>query len=147
MIIQKIVDRINDPYLAGELCSYAQLIAHMDEVIDDINAQLNSTYPTFTESELSVTDNYDYFPDRYIRNVVCLGAALKYFTADEEGVTNSRAYGEQYYINLYLMVRDYLAAVPEEYQNEDTVGAYQTKFTGVEDDEGINGIDFRNVRV
>ena len=147
MVIEKIVKRVNE-YLAGELLSFEQLKPYLDAVIDDINTQLNSIYPAFSEiNPIAVTDDYNFFPDRYIRNVLCLGAAYKYYTTDEEGVGNASTYRDEYHANLFFMIRDWLASVPEEYQNVDTNGAHAVEIQGIEDtEEGIFGIDFSIVR-
>jgi hypothetical protein len=147
MTLKAITDRINKR-LAGEMYSYNELIPYLDDVIDDINAQLNTIYPAFSELPSGTTE-YTCFPDRYIRNVVCLGAAFKFYVTDEEGISSANAYRDDYSANLFLMIRDYLASVPTEYKNVDTNGAYPTRFTGVQDSngEGVLGIDFNNVRI
>ena len=87
MHIANIVTLVNRK-LANELLSQTELLMHMDSVIDDINSQLNSTFPTFTEviAEEGVNDpDYQFIPDKYLRSVVVVGAAVKYYEADEEG--------------------------------------------------------------
>lgn len=113
MLISHIVNRINTK-LAGETLTYGELRDYMDEVIDDINAALNSKFPVFSEVE---SNTYDFFPDKYIRKVVVVGAAYKYYLTDEEGAPTAVQYGQQYQENLFEMVRDYSIQVPEEYQN------------------------------
>ena len=83
MRITNIVKLINDK-LAGELLSKSELIQFMDNVIDDINEQLNSCFPAFSELKPEQTD-YDFFPDKYIRSVVVQGAAWYYYVTDEDG--------------------------------------------------------------
>lgn len=119
MTIQKIVDAVNEK-LGGELLTYEEMKIHLDAVIDDINAQLNSCFPAF--SDFTLTDypdrypNYDFFPDKYIRSVVIVGAAYQFYTTDEEGISTATAYQYEYERNKFYMVRDYINLIPEEYQ-------------------------------
>ena len=145
MVIEKIVKRVNE-YLAGELLSFEQLkpISMLSLMTSQ---QLNSIYLLFRDQSYSCYCDYNFFPDRYIRNVLCLGAAYKYYTTDEEGVGNASTYRDEYHANLFFMIRDWLASVPEEYQNVDTNGAHAVEIQGIEDtEEGIFGIDFSIVR-
>ncbi len=57
--------------------------------------------------------------DKYIRSVVLLGAAYKYYIMDEEGTVSAKMYAQMYTTNLFLMCRDYSCQVPEEYQDYD----------------------------
>lgn len=119
MQLVTIVQKINGK-LAGEMLTYDMLKDYLDEVIDDINAKLNSNYPVF--SDFNSTDyptqypDYNFFPDRFIRSVVVLGAAYKYFIMDEEGIQTAQQYGWDYKDNLFRMERDYSDQVPEIYQ-------------------------------
>lgn len=117
MDLNKIVQRVN-AYLAGETLPYSELVIHLDSVIDDINHELNSVFPAFSEFENTHPDypNYKFFPDRYIRNVVCLGAAFKFFLTDEEGAEVATRYDVEYQKALFLMQRDYSHKVPLEFQ-------------------------------
>jgi hypothetical protein len=117
MKLTDIVDRINNK-LAGELLSYDELKYHMDDVIDDINAKLNSKFPAFTEfvSGMDSYPDYNYFPDKYIRSVVVLGAAAKFYSTDEEGIDSAQGYSRTYATKLFEMQRDYSNQVPEAYQ-------------------------------
>lgn len=123
MVINEIVRGINKS-LAGEQLLYKQLEPFMDEVIDDINAKLNSTFPTF--SELNVEEvfsgnfDYNFFPERYIRNVVIKGAAYKFYIMDEEGSQVADMYGYDYQTALFLMMRDYIEKVPDEFRSDNT---------------------------
>lgn len=123
MIINNIVKNVNK-YLAGEQLTYNQLEPFLDGVIDDINYALSSTFPAF--SDLSVdpgfTGNteYDYFPDTYVRSVVIIGAAYKFYIMDEEGIQTAEKYAYDYEKGLFSMQRDYIDRVPEEYQSEST---------------------------
>lgn len=113
MIITNIVSAINTK-LAGETLTFNQLRLFMDEVIDDINAALSAKFPDF--SSYSEGDNYNVFPDNYIRSVLVTGAAAKFYTADEEGIMTAQAYQYDYKDRLFIMVRDYSALVPTIYQ-------------------------------
>jgi hypothetical protein len=101
--------------LAGEQLTYLELKPHLDTVIDDINAQLNSTYPIFSKLPVGV-DAYIYFPDEYIRSVVCYGAAYYFYLFDEEGAPTAMGYAQRYKQKMFEMVRDFLHAVPTIFQ-------------------------------
>lgn len=60
---------------------------------------------------------YDAIPDKYLRSVVALGAALYYYEADEEGEQIAMDYQQRYLQQLFYMVRDYQMLVPPMYQN------------------------------
>lgn len=123
MKLTSIVKKVNE-FLAGEQLVYSRMEIFLDEVIDDINASLNSTFPTFSDLgegvEFTGDTEYSYFPDRYIRSVVCKGAASKFYTMDEEGSPTAEQYAMEYASALFLMTRDYLELVPEEYRSENT---------------------------
>ena len=99
---------------------YTQLEMFFDEVIDDINAKLNSKFPTFSEvfnaETLSSDAEYNSFPDKYVRTVVVVGAAYKFYCTDEEGIATAQQYAFDYNTNLFLMERDYSDLVPEQYR-------------------------------
>lgn len=114
MKLNSIVETFNT-LLAGERHSYHQAKIYLDKAIDDINAQLNTTFPAFSELPEGKAE-YDFFPDRYLRSVVCVGAAWYYFTTDEEGISTAPQYQMDYDRGLFYMVRDYFNLVPEEYQ-------------------------------
>lgn len=118
--------KLTNTYLAGEQLVYQKLIPFYDAVIDDINSRLNSTYPSFSSLEFTSLDGddaiYDYFPDQYVRSVVALGAAHKFYTMDEEGVTYDTTYEQEYERNLFYMTRDHIDHVPELYQSDSTGG-------------------------
>ena len=101
---------------------YFRLEEFLDSTIDDINARLNSNFPAFSElyDEENPLDNfnYNYFPDKYIREVVCKGAAYKVYIMDEEGIVNAEQYRYDYETALFLMQRDYIEQVPDEYRCE-----------------------------
>lgn len=132
MLIKDIVKAINGA-LAGEMCTYSDLKQFMDHTIDDINAQLNSKYPAFSELGSYDTD-YNMFPDRYIRTVVVPGTAWYYYVADEEGTPTAQQYQMDYNKGLFLMLRDMLYNVPEVYQADSLQGSVEFAFNG---DQGI----------
>lgn len=121
MQISILVSLINHK-LADELLSQTQLLMHMDSVIDDINAQLNTVFPTFSEviAEEGVNDpEYTHIPDKYLRSVVVVGAANKYYEVDEEGNQTAPLFAQDYRQNLFYMLRDYSMSIPERYQAEE----------------------------
>lgn len=116
-------------HLADELVSESEMLSYMDRVIDDINARLNTVFPTFTEfkeqqfdyerpDDLSEIEQLDYtaIPDKYIRTVVIPGAAFKYYSTDEEGGYAAPKYEEDYRQGLFYMERDYSFNIPNEYR-------------------------------
>lgn len=118
----KDIVKLTNTYLAGEQLVYQKLIPFYDAVIDDINSRLNSTYPSFSELDVTSLDAdtavYDYFPDRYVRSVVALGAAHKFYTMDEEGTVYDEEYAGKYEEALFYMTRDYIDEVPEIFQSD-----------------------------
>lgn len=64
---------------------------------------------------------YDAFPDKYLRDVVALGVAVKFYTRDEEGEQIALDYQNRYENALFKMVRDYHNQVPWFFQ-ENTGG-------------------------
>lgn len=66
-----------------------------------------------------IKDNtkYDAFPDEYIRTVVALGVAVKFYTRDEEGEQIALDYQNRYEAALFKMVRDYHNQVPWYFQD------------------------------
>lgn len=112
--------------LAGELLDYEDLEHHFDSVIDDINAKLSTSFPSFSELRLennAVPTEYTVFPDKYIRSVVAKGAAAKFFTEDEEGIQTASTYHQEYQEALFYMLRDYADYCEEDYQHFDDRGA------------------------
>lgn len=109
--------------LAGERLSEMNLLPLMDEVMIDINNQLNSTFPLFSDFKADVETNgpdfnYSLFPDKYLRTVVVYGAATKFYSIDEEGISPAEDFSGQYMKYLFMMLRDYADKVPEEYQDD-----------------------------
>ena len=119
MTIDKIVKGVNDA-LAGELLTYNELLPYLDSVIDDINADLDSTFPVLSdftfENYPEHYPNYDFFPEKYIRSVLIKGAAYKFYVADEDGIPTAQQYQSQYIDDKFRMQRDYIEKVPEEFQ-------------------------------
>lgn len=136
----KVVDivRLTNKYLSGEQLTYNKLLPFLDAVIDDINSKLNSTYPAFSVAcpvdALSENHNlvYNCFPDSYIRSVVCIGAASKFYMMDEEGIVSSEGYEMKYQENLFYMMRDFVDHVPQFYQSDSTGGFHQAEERYVE---------------
>ena len=122
----KDIVKLTNKYLAGEQLVYQKLLPFYDAVIDDINNRLNSTYPSFTSLDFTDLDSetavYDYFPDQYVRSVVALGAAHKFYEMDEEGVIYDTAYEQEYERNLFYMTRDHIDRVPEIFRSDSTGG-------------------------
>lgn len=117
-------------HLGDELVSESEMLSYMDRVIDDINARLNTVFPTFTEFKEQQFDyerpesdvlelDYTAIPDKYIRTVVIPGAAFKYYTTDEEGGYSAPKYEEDYRQGLFYMERDYSFSIPQEYRADD----------------------------
>lgn len=123
MTIETIVKRVNDA-LAGELLTYNELKPFLDSVIDDINAMLDTTYPSFSEFTYENYPNnypdYNFFPEKYIRSVVIIGAAYKFYVMDEEGIPTAQQYSYNYQDNSFCMLRDFVDRVPEEFKADHT---------------------------
>ena len=117
MKLTQIVGLVNTK-LAGETLTYNQMLSYLDETIIDINTQLNACFPTFSETHPNLVSDatYNAFPDQYITSVVVIGAALKFYTTDEEGISVATGFQQEYDRGLFYMVRDYSASVPEQYQ-------------------------------
>ncbi len=125
-----IIDLVSK-HLADEIVSESEMLSYLDRVIDDINARLNTVFPTFTEfkerqfdyesKEDSTLIDLDYtaIPDKYIRTVIIPGAAFKYYTTDEEGGYSSPKYEEDYKNGLFYMERDYSFSIPQEYRADE----------------------------
>jgi len=75
----------------------------------------------------AVYENYDFFPDKYIRSVLIPGAAYKWFSVDEEGASTAPLLQAEYEKARFEMVRDYIDYVPYEYVN-DTIGGIRDPF-------------------
>lgn len=118
--------KLTNTYLAGEQLVYQKLVPFFDSVIDDINSRLNSTYPSFSSLDIKTLDTdtatYDFFPDHYLRSVVALGAAHKFYEMDEEGLVADEGYARDYEQNLFYMTRDHIDHVPKMFQSDSTGG-------------------------
>lgn len=127
MHIANLVNLINHK-LADELLSQTQLLMHMDSVVDDINAKLNTVFPTFSEiiaKEGVNNPDYQAIPDKYLRSVVVVGAAHKYYEVDEEGNVSAQMFAQDYQQQLFYMLRDYSLSIPTEYRAEAVQGAIE----------------------
>ena len=123
MLITQIQKLFNEA-LAGETLSIKEMLPHLDAAIDGINAKLNTTYPVFSEIE-NYNDSstvYNYFPDKYIRMVVIPGAAWHFYVMDEEGLQTAPQYQQDFENGKFVMQRDMLYKIPEEYQDDDQQG-------------------------
>lgn len=120
MNIRSIVRLINRK-LAGDHVPDFVIISFMDEVIDEINRDMNTIFPTFTElykknAEGAWEGDYDAIPDTYLRTVVVYGAAAKWYSMDEEGIAPAEDFESKYREHKFYMVRDYVTQVPPEYE-------------------------------
>ena len=122
MQIAQLVKIIND-HLAGELLTITDIRSSIDYIIDDINVTMNTKFPVLSELPEG-TAEYTAIPDRYLRSVVAIGAAWRYFVIDEEGAQTSMQYQVDYETNRFYMLRDYSSKVPEEYI-DDSIGGVQ----------------------
>ena len=157
MNIKAVKDLVN-ARLAGEQLTYSTLRPYLDAVVDDINSKLHAKFKTFSEvSEYDTTKDYTEFPDKYIRTVVAIGAASKWYIDDEEGIETATALAEQYRNNLFIMVRDYGPLVPEDKQADSGSGYLQdpcsTKPAGINPEiryievEGVPGTSIENFQI
>jgi len=142
MLLSQIIERVNER-LAGETLSYREMVKYLDMAVDDINQKLNTVYPVFGDLPVGTLD-YGYFPDRYIRGVVCLGAAVHFYMMDEEGGTPPPGYQVQYEDNLFKMLRDYVHLVEDEYKTKTTAGTVSFNLTGA---NHVDDIDPRYGRI
>lgn len=122
MLLTQVQKLFNDA-LAGETLSLKEMLPHLDAAIDSINAKLNSTYPVFSDIPHATVDAvYDFFPDKYIRTVVIPGAAWHFYVMDEEGLQTAPQYQQDFENGKFIMQRDMLYKIPEEYQDDDHAG-------------------------
>lgn len=137
-----ILRKVND-LLAGELLTYQDLETIFDIVIDEINHAMNTTYPSMSELREAATGappaEYNCFPDRYIRSVLCFGAAYKFYTMDEEGIDTAPAYRDLYYNNLFHMQRDYTETNENYLADEDAGSLLASPDLGYTGGLDING--------
>lgn len=128
MQITNLVKRINQ-LLDGNIQSYTDLVPHLDSAMDDINADLSSVFPVFSDLPTG-TLVYEYFPDRYLRECVALGAAYYFYMTDEEGGQPPMGYAQRYAQARFQMIRDYLHLVPVTYHVKYTAGSVSLNLTG-----------------
>lgn len=85
---------------------------------------MHREHPCFPRGPRYLRDNtkYDAFPDEYLRTVVALGVAVKFYTRDEEGEQIAIDYQNRYERALFNMQRDYLIRVEPWFQ--DNTGGY-----------------------
>ena len=122
MLITQVQKLFNEA-LAGETLSFKEMLPHLDAAIDGINAKLNSKYPVFSDVPSDTYDAvYDFFPDKYIRTVVIPGAAWHFYVMDEEGLQTAPQYQQDFENGKFIMQRDMLYKIPEEYQDDDQQG-------------------------
>lgn len=130
------IQKLFNTALAGDTLSITEMLPHLDAAVDGINSTLNTVYPVFSQLDtFSSGVKYDYFPDRFIRTVVIPGAAWHYYVTDEEGLQTAPQYQADFEKGKFIMLRDMLYDIPEEYQaeieqgsvianpNNDTLGA------------------------
>lgn len=140
-MLLKQIQMLFNTKLAGEMLRYDEIVPYLDDVINDINSTLDTTYPMFSEfnykdfpgykkeyyttidpitgeevidieKRKEVYSNYDLFPDKYIKSVVITGGAYYWFTVDEEGTSVAPLFQQQYESNKFIMLRDYADKVP-----------------------------------
>ncbi len=148
MILREVQQLLNNK-LAGEMLRYDECVTYLDGAVDDINTALDTRYPTFSEFNPTqfpdykknlyttvdpvtgeaivnlevrnvVYNNYDLFPDKYIRSVVIPGAAYKWYSVDEEGASVAPIFQQEYDTNRFLMLRDFADRVPPIFQANNT---------------------------
>lgn len=118
------IQRLFNTALAGETLSIKEMLPHLDAAIDGINATLNTCYPVFSDLDLTAAGaEYDYFPDKYIRTVVIPGAAWHYYVMDEEGLSTAPQYQKDFEQGKFIMQRDMLYCIPEEFQADAESGS------------------------
>lgn len=120
MQLNTLVNRTN-AYLAGETLTLTQLAIHFDFVIREINIRLNAEYPTVSEfidnhGSFSNYPDYNFFPERFIDQVIPIGAAYYFYLNDEEGADSAIKYGELYARHLFYFARDFIDLVPDAYR-------------------------------
>ena len=122
MLLSQVQKLFNDA-LAGETLSYKEMLPHLDAAIDEINTKLNTIYPVFSEVPYATSESeYNFFPDKYIRMAVIPGAAWHFYVMDEEGLQTAPQYQANFENGKFIMQRDMLYKIPEEYQDDDNNG-------------------------
>jgi hypothetical protein len=124
----ELVARVNALVWEG-LYIYEDIAADFDEAIDEINAELNSTFPSFSEvmtlndstySRIVDTVVTPYFPNKYMTNFVVNFVVAAVFRREAE-------FGNEYYTAvaqadkwLGNMFRDHFSKVPTEFQDTES---------------------------
>lgn len=117
------IQKLFNEALAGETLSYKEMLPHLDAALDSINSTLNTTYPVFSDVPYENSESaYEFFPDKYIRTVVIPGAAWHFYVMDEEGLQTAPQYQVDFENGKFIMQRDMLYKIPEEYQDDDQQG-------------------------
>ena len=117
------VQKLFNEALAGETLSYKEMLPYLDRAVDGINDKLNSKYPVFSDIPNDTSDAvYEFFPDKYIRTVVIPGAAWYFYVMDEEGLQTAPQYQQDFENGKFVMQRDMLYKIPEEFQDDDHQG-------------------------
>ena len=124
------VQKLFNNALAGDTLSINEMLPHLDVAIDGINDYMNTVFPVFSELPIGTPGlEYNFFPDKYIRTVVIPGAAWHYYVMDEEGLQTAPQYQADYERGKFIMLRDMLYDIPEEYHRElDDQAAADTGF-------------------
>jgi len=124
-----VIDDINDRLQAKfpTISDWEDFVDHWNEFVTK-GRPLPDTderaYPVFRGPDnqalfLRDKTKYDAFPDRYIRSVLALGVAVKFYTRDEEGEQIALDYQNRYEMALFKMTRDYHNQVPWYFQNNE----------------------------
>lgn len=156
MNIKELIKFINNNYIISEKLRDTELYGYIDVAIDDINDRLQANFPSISEWIAYVTkynsthtdqldpNVYSVIPPKYLRSVCALGAALNFYTNDEEGEQVASKYYIQYERNITNMVRDYIELVPAEFQ-ANTGGYITTAYNAYENyDASTEGIVMYN---
>jgi len=100
------------------ICLTPTMVPHVHPVAE----HMTEFYPPLAPMKpnpllLRDASKYDAFPDKYLRQVVALGAATKFYTKDEEGEQVALDYQNRYEMALFKMTRDYISQVPPIFQD------------------------------
>lgn len=118
------IQKLFNTALAGETLTIREMLPHLDYAIDSINTKLNTCYPVFSDLDIQSADaKYDFFEDKYIRTAVIPGAAWHYYVMDEEGLQTAPQYLKDFNDGMFVMQRDTLYSIPEEWQADPEAGS------------------------
>lgn len=123
MVIDDINERLQARY--PTFTDWSDFVIRWNELVAGENPILSPDADEICEclpKIIRTNSNYDAFPDEYIRTVVALGVAVKFYTRDEEGEQIALDYQNRYEAALFKMVRDYHNRVPWYFQ--DNTGGY-----------------------